>query len=115
MNAEASGPVRFEAVIPQFTVPDVVHTAEAAAPAWRPSPHQFLGSSDATRFKCSSIEPMVPRLALAEPQGPMMLTSVSAAWKPWLRSCVRGEPRSSMGRRSGIMVSASLSLETSTD
>ena len=25
MNAEASGPVRFEAVIPQFTVPDVVH------------------------------------------------------------------------------------------
>lgn len=28
MNAEASGPVRFEAVIPQFTVPDVVHTAE---------------------------------------------------------------------------------------
>ena len=28
MNAGASGPVRFEAVIPQFTVPDVVQTAE---------------------------------------------------------------------------------------
>jgi catechol 2,3-dioxygenase-like lactoylglutathione lyase family enzyme len=28
VSAEASGPVRFEAVVPQFTVPDVVGTAE---------------------------------------------------------------------------------------
>jgi catechol 2,3-dioxygenase-like lactoylglutathione lyase family enzyme len=28
VNSEAQGPARFEAVVPQFTVPDVVHTAE---------------------------------------------------------------------------------------
>jgi catechol 2,3-dioxygenase-like lactoylglutathione lyase family enzyme len=28
VNADANGPVRFEAAVPQFTVPDVVQTAE---------------------------------------------------------------------------------------
>jgi len=99
--------IRFDAAIPQFTVPDVVRTAEyyrdvlgfQIAGYWDgeqvsldPDTLRFLESYGATVFECSSVAPNSPMFVRAELKVRMTRVFRSSASMPWPLNYARGAP-----------------------